>query len=590
MIEIAGFEFTLPEALLFLSGRTFVFLINLAFWLIVAYVAYFFLFHLARWIVRRIRGDIDDTVLDIIRTPLLIILFMFGIVAALGILPLPDWLADWSMRVRNFVVALAIVWAVWRLFGEVVIYYGKQHAKRSVDNFDDILLPIVEQFGRVIILVLGTFFSLQQLGIDLTSVWIALGGAAFILAFALQDILSNMFASLAMLVDTPFKFGDFIELDGDIYRVERIGMRVTELYDTSTHTVIFMPNTHLTNEKLINLTRPTIDLRTTVEVTVGADADPRYVASVLSEVAASHPNILAPIPTKISLMQDRLAAAISREAWPRVNVYVEDIVRLEQEHILNERINALSFHIEMLADRVDVMEADGLDDAERAEINQELDEIGRQIDALAQQLTRWIMAMRYRMAKPLQEQNVAVDSAELFERAEAYMAWINERLGDEIPLLGTLPEGDISQIDVKRAISRLVQRHGIEGFDRGFHDVENRHELESLIRSWDYRVCDLRDQLKELYDDTAAGNEQRLDDRVRQFEDWIHTRFKETTPEWKYPDVSLTKYGKNTMTFQLDVQVDDIVLEFFGRQARVESELRKDIRYRCQECSIPIAG
>ncbi|MCO5185798.1 MAG: mechanosensitive ion channel [Anaerolineae bacterium] len=588
MIEIAGYQFTLPEALQFLTATFFQFVINLAFWLIVSYVVYFILFHLAKWLVRRIKGDIDDTILDIVRTPLLVILMVFGFAAAVGVLPLPVQILDWTQRIRNFVISLAIVWAVWRLFGEVVIYYGKQHAQRSVDNFDDILLPIVDQFGRIIILVLGTFFTLQQLGIDLTGVWIALGGAAFILAFALQDILSNMFASLAMLVDTPFKYGDFIELDGDIFRVERIGMRVTELYDTHTHTIIFMPNSHLTNEKLVNLTRPTIDLRTTIDIVVSADADPRYVSSVVREVAVSHPNILAPIPTKINLIGDRLVSALSREDWARVIVYTEEITRLEEEHILNERINALSFHIEQLADRVDVMEEDGLDTEERTVINRELDEIGLQIDAMARQLTRWLMAIRYRMAQPIEDTYTAGMLEVLYQRADDYMAWVSERLGDELPIVGTLPEGDVTQIEVKRAISRLVLRHGVDGFDRGFNDVENRRELENLIRSWDYRVCDLREKLNELYEDTEAGNEQRLDDRVRQFEDWIHTHFKETTPEWKYPAVSLVSYDQDSMKLHLEVQIDDILLEYFGRQSRVESELRKDIRYRCQECGISL--
>lgn len=586
MIEIAGYQLTLPEALQFLTASIFQFIVNLAFWLIVSYAVYFILFHLAKWIVRRVKGDIDDTILDIVRMPLLVILMVFGFAAAAGVLPLPAQILDWTYRIRNFVISLAIVWAVWRLFGEVVIYYGKQHAQRSVDNFDDILLPIVDQFGRIFILVLGTFFTLQQLGIDLTGIWIALGGAAFILAFALQDILSNMFASLAMLVDTPFKYGDFIELDGDIFRVERIGMRVTELYDTHTHTIIFMPNSHLTNEKLINLTRPTIDLRTTIDVTVSADAEPRYVSSVIREVAVAHPNILSPIPNKISLIEDRLISALAREDWARVIVYSEEITRLEEEHILNERINALSFHIEQLADRVDVMEEDGLDMVERTEINRELDEISLQIDAMARQLTRWLLAIRYRMAKPLEDAHVAVTPDDLYKRADAYMEWINDRLGVEIPIIGSLPEGDVSQIDVKRAISRLVQRHGIEGFDRGFSDVENRRELENLMRSWDYRVCDLREKLNELYEDTEAGNEQRLDDRVRQFEDWIHTHFKETIPEWKYPVVSLIGFDKDSIKFRLEVQIDNILLEYFGRQWRVESELRKDIRYRCQECGI----
>jgi MscS family membrane protein len=589
MIEIAGYPLTLPEAFLFLTASTFVFLVNLLFWLAVSYVVYILLFHFAKFVVRRVRGDIDDTIIDIIRVPALVILLTFGFAAALQSLPLMAVVSDWVNRLRNFIIWIAIVWAVWRLFGEVVIYYGKQHAKRSVDTVDDILLPIIEQFGRVIILVLGLFFILQQLGIDLTGVWIALGGAAFILAFALQDILSNMFASLAMLVDTPFKYGDFIELDGDIFRVERIGMRVTELYDTTAHTVIFMPNTNLTNEKLTNLTRPTIDLRTTIDFTLSDETDTRTVKQLLYDIAASHPNVLAPIPEKIEAMRLRLQRCYEMNEWNRVHGYIEEITRLSEEFELNVQIDALNRQIEQVADRVDAMEEDGLDDKEREVIRGELDGIRAQIDAMARQLTRWIMAVRYRMSNRLEGPNEPVTPEMLLNRASAYMGWVAENLGDELPVIGTLPEGDVSQLDVKRVVSKMLQRHGMEGFDKGFRDVENRRELENLIRAWDYRVVDLHAKLDELYDNLDSGNEQRLDDEVRKLEDWIHTDFRETTPEWKYPDASVKSIGTGKVTYQLEMQIDDINLEYFGRQSRVESEIRREVLFQCKEAGIKLA-
>uniref|UniRef100_UPI001930DD9C mechanosensitive ion channel domain-containing protein n=1 Tax=Kamptonema formosum TaxID=331992 RepID=UPI001930DD9C len=52
----------------------------------------------------------------------------------------------------------------------------------------------------------------QQLGFDLSGLLVTIGGAAFVLGFALKDILANFFSGLVLLIDTPFSFGDVVAL------------------------------------------------------------------------------------------------------------------------------------------------------------------------------------------------------------------------------------------------------------------------------------------------------------------------------------------------------------------------------------------
>ena len=131
---------------------------------------------------------------------------------------------------------MAIVWVVWRLFVyvEVVIYYTAKQRRAAVsEQFDDILLPIVD-VGESCPCA-GNIFTLQPSAL---TGWIAL--ARFSLANGTRHPL-NMFASLAMLVDTPFKCGDFIENWMAIFFALSASECMTELYDTHTHTIIFMP-------------------------------------------------------------------------------------------------------------------------------------------------------------------------------------------------------------------------------------------------------------------------------------------------------------------------------------------------------------
>ena len=82
---------------------------------------------------------------------------------------------------------------------------------------------------------------------------LGLGGAAF--AFAAKDTIANLYGSMALVLDRPFKTGDWImvgnKVDGD---VEEIGLRSTKVR-TWPKTVISIPNHVMANEIINNWSR-----------------------------------------------------------------------------------------------------------------------------------------------------------------------------------------------------------------------------------------------------------------------------------------------------------------------------------------------
>src|SRR3989304_5190459 len=180
---------------------------------------------------------------------------------------------------------------LWRLLKEVVIHYGERIARRSESRVDDVLLPIVNQFAPIVLFVIGGAAILQELGIRLDALLVAIGGAAFILAFALQDILSNVFSGLSLLVDTPFRYGDLIRLeDGTVCQVVRIGVRVTQLYDIDTHAILYMPNSKLANERLVNLMQPTPELISSIRLELARETDVERTRDILNAGLEGHPD------------------------------------------------------------------------------------------------------------------------------------------------------------------------------------------------------------------------------------------------------------------------------------------------------------
>ena len=74
----------------------------------------------------------------------------------------------------------------------------------------------------------------------MTGVGVTLGGASLIVGSATKDILANFFSGLALLVDTPFEFGDGQQLEsGNLGLLKKMGLRVTEVYLFESHTIAY---------------------------------------------------------------------------------------------------------------------------------------------------------------------------------------------------------------------------------------------------------------------------------------------------------------------------------------------------------------
>src|SRR5436189_109469 len=75
---------------------------------------------------------------------------------------------------------------------------------------------------------------------------VTLGGLTVALAFALQRLLTNVFAGLSLAVDAPFSRSDLIRLSGEggeekLYEVIKRGMRITTVRDITSHETVYLP-------------------------------------------------------------------------------------------------------------------------------------------------------------------------------------------------------------------------------------------------------------------------------------------------------------------------------------------------------------
>jgi len=90
-------------------------------------------------------------------------------------------------------------------------------------------MSAVGYVGQVVIWSAVILLSLDNLGVNVTALIAGLGVGGVAAALALQKILGDLFASLAIVFDKPFVLGDFVIVGDLLGTVENIGLKTTRI-------------------------------------------------------------------------------------------------------------------------------------------------------------------------------------------------------------------------------------------------------------------------------------------------------------------------------------------------------------------------
>jgi small-conductance mechanosensitive channel len=177
-------------------------------------------------------------------------------------------------------------------------------ARRGVDVG---LREALGTIARYVIITLGALVILQSAGIDLTSLNVLVGAIGVGLGFGLQNIASNFFSGLILLLERPLTIGDRVEVGGVAGEVREIGTRATTVV-TDENVAIIVPNSQLTSERVTNWSRPARLTAYVVTFHVAHSSDPERVRQVLLAAASRHPDVLPDPPAEVEFVEAGLAA------------------------------------------------------------------------------------------------------------------------------------------------------------------------------------------------------------------------------------------------------------------------------------------
>lgn len=171
-----------------------------------------------------------------------------GAVGALGLSsPTMRWLAG----AATAGLVLTLFWALWRL----VDVAGEAFRLSSWGKDDPSARSMVAmgvRIGRVGVVAVGLLTALSQLGLPVASLLAGLGIGGLALALAAQRTFENVFGSISIALDQPFRVGDGVKIDDFFGQVESIGLRSSR-FRTLSRTVVTIPNGKLSEMKIESL-------------------------------------------------------------------------------------------------------------------------------------------------------------------------------------------------------------------------------------------------------------------------------------------------------------------------------------------------
>jgi small-conductance mechanosensitive channel len=101
---------------------------------------------------------------------------------------------------------------------------------------------------------IGILLVLQNLGFEISTLIASLGIGGIAIAFALQNVLGDLFSSFAIYFDKPFKIGDYVSIGTDSGNIKKIGLKTTRITTLQGEELV-VSNTELTSTRIKNFKR-----------------------------------------------------------------------------------------------------------------------------------------------------------------------------------------------------------------------------------------------------------------------------------------------------------------------------------------------
>ena len=194
-----------------------------------------------------------------------------------------------AMSVATIVGKALLVFIICRIAMNIIL--------KVVDNlFEKINLETgIKGFARSVLKIglwaVTIIIVAETLGIETASLVAVLSVASLALSLSVQNILTDVFSGVTILMSQPFKVGQYVEIAGVSGTVTKISIMRTTL-ETPDHKEILIPNSEITASKITNFSSEP-QRRVDLYFSASYDAPTALVKQALQEAIDADERILS---------------------------------------------------------------------------------------------------------------------------------------------------------------------------------------------------------------------------------------------------------------------------------------------------------
>ena len=201
----------------------------------------------------------------------------------------------WAANLGQFAGIVLGAWLLSLVLGALA-ERAMSRAMRTSHRMSSLMRDFISKSVRRIVVIIGVVVALSALEIEVGPLLAVIAGAGFVIAFALQESLSNLASGIMILIYRPFDVGDSVEVanvSGSVKAMNLVSTTIT----TFDNKVVIVPNNSVWGGVITNVTaRPT--RRVDMTVGIGFADDIEKAAQVINRVVKAHDLVLEdPAPT-----------------------------------------------------------------------------------------------------------------------------------------------------------------------------------------------------------------------------------------------------------------------------------------------------
>lgn len=188
--------------------------------------------------------NLDDTLIAIVGTltpPFYIFLALYASLQSLI-------LSDLIKKILHIIFVFWLLYQIILALQILIDFIVEKRFSSESSKGKKSVFRLMGTLSKSLLWGLGVLVALSNMGVNVTSLLAGLGIGGIAIAFALKNIIEDLFSSITIYSDKPFEVGDFIVAGTSTGVVQHIGIKSTRLKALQGEEII------ISNKELINIT------------------------------------------------------------------------------------------------------------------------------------------------------------------------------------------------------------------------------------------------------------------------------------------------------------------------------------------------